>query len=164
MTDQSEKRELAQEFWRWLHFEKEHFNASLWELLEKLNGLWLQGKIGVTQRLYELFVELLQTQRTLNDPQVNLTYIEGVLDAHRGAFHWAARKFNEAELFFRSSAQHFADSGFGHYNASVVQMALGDMLEQRGRFNEALKAYQRGLHCSEFWSTPKCDALRQEIM
>jgi hypothetical protein len=109
-----------------------------------------------------LACDLLEAQRALRDPQVNLFHIDGVLNAHQGAIHWAEGMLDKAEESLCCSARCFTDSGVDHYNASVIQMALGDILEQQGRSREALRAYQQSLHHSK--STPKCDSLCKKVI
>jgi hypothetical protein len=162
MANQMKNWELAKAFWGRLHIEEKYISTSLWELLKKLNESWSQKKIKEIQRLCNLAHDLLQAQRALRDPQVNLSYIEGVLNAHQGAICWAEATLDRAEEFLRRSAHCFTDSGIDHYNASVVQMALGGILEQQSRPREALKAYQQSLHHSK--SAPKCDSLCKEVM
>jgi len=164
MATRPEIPEAVKNFCECLDAEGAYFTPSLGELLTKLQESWSQENTEKVQQLCHLGLDLLQGQRDLRDPRVNLSYLEGLLGAYQGAVHWAGGKFKDAEAVFRHSSRYLVDSGVGHYNAGVVQMALGEILQRQGRLREALRACQQSLYFSRWSSAPKCDLLCDKVM
>jgi hypothetical protein len=129
---------LADQLLQELVIDLAHVNAPTETCLQQFEKAWQEArrqvelerrkrKLQVACKTCKWAFELLQEQKALGGLPANLSYIKGILHAHQGAIHWARGEQDAGTGFLEESAQHFVDSDWGYYNASVVRMTLAEM-------------------------------------